>query len=135
MASAQRGGGAERYPPGGVVHGLALCRLSTQLERAGACSRGVIHLASLRNHLHCLPGRRRRHPTTDRSLHVAIVPSTALVPIATVDVLVCLAARWISVYLSVNALYVTGARQCTTCAGLYVSTYDQMGFRKIKQNP
>jgi CPA1 family monovalent cation:H+ antiporter len=37
-------------------------------------------------------------------LHVAIVPSTGLVPTATVAVLICLAARWISVYLSVNAL-------------------------------
>jgi len=42
-------------------------------------------------------------------LHVAIVPSATLVPTATVAVLVCLAARWISVYLSINALALTGA--------------------------
>lgn len=42
-------------------------------------------------------------------LHIAVVPSTGLVPTATVAILVCLAARWISVYLSVNALALKGA--------------------------
>ena len=42
-------------------------------------------------------------------LHIAVVPSTGLVPTATVAILVCLAARWISVYVSVNALSLAGA--------------------------
>jgi len=44
-------------------------------------------------------------------LHVAIVPSEALPPIATIAVLVCLVARWISVNLSLSALSVAGALQ------------------------
>jgi CPA1 family monovalent cation:H+ antiporter len=42
-------------------------------------------------------------------LHIAVVPSTGLVPTATIAILVCLVARWISVYLSVNALSLSGA--------------------------
>jgi Na+:H+ antiporter len=42
-------------------------------------------------------------------LHIALVPSTGLMPTATIAVLVCLAARWISVYLSVNGLSLAGA--------------------------
>jgi CPA1 family monovalent cation:H+ antiporter len=42
-------------------------------------------------------------------LHIAVVPSTGLMPTATLAVLVCLAARWISVYVSVNALSLAGA--------------------------
>jgi CPA1 family monovalent cation:H+ antiporter len=42
-------------------------------------------------------------------LHIAIVPSAGLLPTATIAVLVCLAARWISVYLSLNALSLAGA--------------------------
>ena len=42
-------------------------------------------------------------------LHIALVPSTGLMPTATIAVLVCLAARWVSVYLSVNALSLAGA--------------------------
>jgi len=41
-------------------------------------------------------------------LHIAIVPSTGLVPTATIAVLVCLAARWISVYLSLKSLSLAG---------------------------
>jgi len=42
-------------------------------------------------------------------LHVAIMPSEGLPPSATIAVLVCLLARWISVNLSLNALSVAGA--------------------------
>jgi CPA1 family monovalent cation:H+ antiporter len=42
-------------------------------------------------------------------LHIAIVPSAGLLPTATIAILVCLAARWISVYLSLNALSLAGA--------------------------
>jgi CPA1 family monovalent cation:H+ antiporter len=42
-------------------------------------------------------------------LHIAIIPSAGLLPTATIAVLVCLAARWISVFLAVNALSVAGA--------------------------
>jgi CPA1 family monovalent cation:H+ antiporter len=42
-------------------------------------------------------------------LHIAVVPSTGLMPTATIAILVCLAARWISVYLSVSSLSVAGA--------------------------
>ncbi|MEA3274250.1 MAG: sodium:proton antiporter [Pseudomonadota bacterium] len=42
-------------------------------------------------------------------LHIAIVPSIDLMPTATIAILVCLAARWISVYLSLNALSLAGA--------------------------
>jgi CPA1 family monovalent cation:H+ antiporter len=42
-------------------------------------------------------------------LHIAIVPSSGMLPTATIAILVCLAARWISVYLSLNALSLTGA--------------------------
>jgi CPA1 family monovalent cation:H+ antiporter len=42
-------------------------------------------------------------------LHIAIVPSVGLMPTATIAIVVCLAARWISVYLSLNALSLAGA--------------------------
>ncbi len=42
-------------------------------------------------------------------LHIAIGPSTGLIPTATIAVLVCLAARWVSVYVSVSALALAGA--------------------------
>ena len=42
-------------------------------------------------------------------LHIAIVPGSDLLPTATVAILVCLAARWISVYLSLNGLSLVGA--------------------------
>jgi CPA1 family monovalent cation:H+ antiporter len=42
-------------------------------------------------------------------LHIAIVPSAGLMPTAAIAIVVCLAARWISVNISLNALSVTGA--------------------------
>ncbi len=42
-------------------------------------------------------------------LHIAIVPAANLLPTATIAILVCLAARWISVYLPLNALSLVGA--------------------------
>jgi CPA1 family monovalent cation:H+ antiporter len=42
-------------------------------------------------------------------LHIAIVPSAGLLPTATIAILVCLAARWISVSISLNVLSLTGA--------------------------
>jgi CPA1 family monovalent cation:H+ antiporter len=42
-------------------------------------------------------------------LHVAIMPSEGLPPSASIAVLVCLLARWISVNLSLNALSLAGA--------------------------
>ena len=42
-------------------------------------------------------------------LHIAIVPSIGLMPTATIAIIVCLAARWISVNLSLNALTLAGA--------------------------
>lgn len=42
-------------------------------------------------------------------LHIAIVPGSDLLPTATVAIVVCLAARWISVNLSLNALSLVGA--------------------------
>jgi CPA1 family monovalent cation:H+ antiporter len=42
-------------------------------------------------------------------LHIAIVPSAGLLPTATIAILVCLAARWISVNISLNALSLAGA--------------------------
>jgi CPA1 family monovalent cation:H+ antiporter len=41
-------------------------------------------------------------------LHVAIVPPQTLLPTAIIAVVVCLVARWISVYLSLNALAAAG---------------------------
>lgn len=42
-------------------------------------------------------------------LHIAIVPGSDMVPTATAAILICLAAPWISVYLSLSALTVAGA--------------------------
>jgi CPA1 family monovalent cation:H+ antiporter len=42
-------------------------------------------------------------------LHIAIMPGSGLVPTATVAIAVCLAARWLSVNLSLNALSLVGA--------------------------
>jgi CPA1 family monovalent cation:H+ antiporter len=42
-------------------------------------------------------------------LHIAIVPGSDLLPTATIAIGVCLAARWVSVYLSLNALSLVGA--------------------------
>lgn len=42
-------------------------------------------------------------------LHIAIVPGSNLLPTATIAILVCLAVRWISVYLPLNALFLVGA--------------------------
>jgi CPA1 family monovalent cation:H+ antiporter len=44
-------------------------------------------------------------------LHIAIVPESNLLPTATIAIVVCLAARWISVYVSVNALSLAGGLQ------------------------
>ena len=41
-------------------------------------------------------------------LHIAIVPGSDLLPTATAAILVCLAARWISVYLPLSALSFVG---------------------------
>lgn len=41
-------------------------------------------------------------------LHIAIVPSSDLLPTATAAILVCLAVRWISVYLPLSALSMVG---------------------------
>ena len=42
-------------------------------------------------------------------LHIAIVPGSNLLPTATAAIVVCLAARWLSVNLSLNALSLVGA--------------------------
>jgi CPA1 family monovalent cation:H+ antiporter len=42
-------------------------------------------------------------------LHIAIVPDAGLLPTATIAILVCLGARWVSVYASLNALSWAGA--------------------------
>jgi CPA1 family monovalent cation:H+ antiporter len=42
-------------------------------------------------------------------LHVAILPGSNLLPAATAAIVVCLAARWLSVNLSLNALSLVGA--------------------------
>jgi len=42
-------------------------------------------------------------------LHIAIVPGSDLLPTATIAIVVCLAARWISVYLTLNGLSMVGA--------------------------
>jgi monovalent cation:H+ antiporter, CPA1 family len=42
-------------------------------------------------------------------LHIAIMPGSDLMPTATIAVLNCLFARWMSVYLSLTALSLTGA--------------------------
>ncbi len=42
-------------------------------------------------------------------LHIAIIPGSNLLPIATIAIIVCLVARWISVSLSLNALSLVGA--------------------------
>jgi CPA1 family monovalent cation:H+ antiporter len=42
-------------------------------------------------------------------LHIAIVPSAGLMPTAAIAIVVCLAVRWISVNISLNALSLAGA--------------------------
>jgi CPA1 family monovalent cation:H+ antiporter len=42
-------------------------------------------------------------------LHIAIVPSEGLLPTATIAIVICLLARWLSVNISVNALSLSGA--------------------------
>jgi CPA1 family monovalent cation:H+ antiporter len=49
-------------------------------------------------------------------LHVAVVPGSPILYLAGSAILVCLAARWISVYLSLGVLRLTGALRANTLA-------------------